>query len=105
MTETLDLPRQDSYVVFPGRITEQMPLLINEGRTPITMYEFAWQRLLIRELYNNVNKTPDNYSEEFRQTLAEKYAQLWDRHADTGDLWLRQSAKQDGKGKVVLYNA
>ena len=82
-----------------------MPLLINKGRTPITMYEFAWQRLLIRELYNNVNKTPDNYSEEFRQRVAEKYAQLWDRHADTGDLWLRRSANQDGKGKVVLYNA
>ncbi|MBI3036050.1 hypothetical protein HYY71_07060 [Candidatus Woesearchaeota archaeon] len=104
MTETLDLPRRDSYVVFPGRNTEQMPLLINEGRTPMTMYEFARQRLLIRELYNYVNKNPDNYSKEFRQKVAKKYVQLWDGYADTGDLWLRQSANQVGKGKVVLYN-
>ncbi|MBS3097047.1 hypothetical protein J4480_06450 [Candidatus Woesearchaeota archaeon] len=104
MTETLDIPRRDSYVVFPGRNTEQMPLLIEKGRTPMTMYEFARQKLLIRKLYNDVSKNPDNYPEEFRQKVAEKNVQLWDRYADAGDLWLRQSANQERKGKVVLYN-
>ena len=104
MVENLDIPTQGAYVVFPGRNVEQMPLLIKQGRTPMTIYEFAKQKLLIRDLYNAVNKNPDNYAEELRQKVQDAYKKLWDKHANTGDLWLRQSAKQDGKGKIVLYN-
>lgn len=104
MIETLDIPRQETYVVFPGKIIEQMPLLIKQGRILTTIYEYAKQRLLILDLHRAVDKSPESYQEGFRKRVNEVYERLWYDPINTGDLWLRQSAKQGGKGKVVLYN-
>lgn len=100
----LDTPRQTSYKPFPGRNIEQMPALIGEGRTPMTMFELAKRRIEILEIYNAVQRKPQNFPDEYRQRVEEVYHNLWDNYFDTGDLWLRQSVKQVENGKVVLYN-
>ena len=116
MVATLDIPQMDTldsqkisssldFRVFPGQITVKMPLLIKQGRTPISIYELARKRLVIREIYRNVTQNPHQYPESFRQEIRKKYDLLWNKYYDTGDMWLRQSASQGGKGKLVLYNA
>lgn len=116
MIETLDIPKMDDsdspkagssldFLVFPGQITVQMPLLIKQGRTPISIYELARQKLIIRDIYRNVTRNPHQYPESFRREIRKKYDLLWNKLYDTGDMWLSQSTIQGSKGKLVLYNA
>ena len=70
-----------NYKEFYGRSTEQMPRLIAEGRTPLSIAGLMRRRLEVL-----------NSSDEVRNSF-------WDNYFDTGD---GIAYHPDGRGKIVL---
>lgn len=78
--------KTENYREFFGRITEQIPKLIAEGRTLLSVSELMKKRL---EVLNPLN---DNYDKEVEELF-------WDRDFDTGDCIAHHP---DGIAKIVL---
>ena len=57
------------YKEFPGRNTEQMPLLIKEKRTPLSIYGLGQRRIQV-------------LGEEFSDEVRDSW---WNNYFDTGD--------------------
>src|SRR3990167_6351666 len=70
-----------NYKEFYGRSTEQMPILIAEGRTPLSIAGLMRRRL---EVLNSSDEVKRFY---------------WDNYFDTGD---GIAYHPDGRGKIVL---
>src|SRR3989338_9383475 len=70
-----------NYKEFYGRSTEQMPRLIAEGRTPLSIAGLMRRRLEVL-----------NSSDDVRNSF-------WDNYFDTGD---GIAYHPDGRGKIVL---
>lgn len=90
----LNVPVLD-YKAFPhngsSSNTQQMPLLIAEGRTPLSVVGLMKQRLEILAAYKNVPK-------ELKSAYEAVMKNWWDNYFDTGDGAVRHS---DGRLKVV----
>jgi len=70
-----------NYKEFYGRSTEQMPILIAEGRTPLSIAGLMRRRL---EVLNSSDEVRNSY---------------WDNYFDTGD---GIAYHPEGRGKIVL---
>lgn len=82
MRLTLNIPEEgEKFKEFYGRNVEQMPLLVSEGRTPLSVAGLMQRRLETRNASNDIKPSwMDNYS-------------------DTGDAF---AYHPDGRVKIVL---
>lgn len=87
------------YKEFYGRNTKQMPLLIAEGRTPISVAELMERKLKAFELYNKILRKPEDYPEEYKEDVIKFYKSWMDHPIYTGDV---VASHPNGRIKLVL---
>lgn len=91
MSLQFNMPFQN-LKAFPGSNIEQMPVLIGEGRDPISVLGWMWARLQALDAYNRAPKALKPAYEPVMRALCDNYA-------DTGDASVRHS---DGRFKIGL---
>ena len=90
--------RVERYKPFFGRNTDQMPLLLAEGRVPMDSADFLQRRIDVLQLYKEAVKTKDPNQIAVAAAVRNKW---WDAYADTVALWILHP---DKGGKIVPYD-